>query len=276
MNDGYDAGYDWHSVAKELRAPFPPEDVEFLAKGKPGPSGKSQVVAYVDARCVQDRLDAVVGPGAWSFEWQPISLDSKGDVSVAKGTLTIRGVAKSDVGTASNFEASLGAVSHALKRAAVMWGIGRYLYDLEKTWIALDNGHISDAALARLRASLPRPDGAQPQKSSPARPTASPAASERPQPPQQPTRPQRPPAPSQRDAGRPTDGLDDEGSTNPPATEQQAKAIRNLCDQLGRSVPLYKNTYTAASRLIQQLTAAKTARDPDALREAFPAGQQGA
>ena len=265
---------NWQDISERLRKPFNPDDVEFMAKGKPGPSGKSQVVAYVDARCVQDRLDAVVGAGAWAFEWQPISIDSKGDVSVAKGTLTIHGVAKSDVGTASNFEASLGAVSHALKRAAVQWGIGRYLYDLEKTWIALDNGHISDAALTSLRARLPRPDG-----TAPARATATPAAPERPRQPERATRPQRQPAPAHSDAGRLTASPTDDGKAEPPATDQQAIAIKRLCEQLERSVPLYKNTFTDASRLIHDLSAdlaKQRAASPDALREAFPAGQRGA
>lgn len=45
--------------------------------------------------------------------------------------LTILGVSKQDVGTASMAEQMKGAHSDALKRAAVKFGIGAYLYDLK-------------------------------------------------------------------------------------------------------------------------------------------------
>ncbi len=120
-------------------------------------SGRAQVVAYIDARAVQDRLDAVVGPGNWSFDWTPLVID-RGEVLVAKGVLTVYGVSKADAGSASNFEQTLGAVSHCFKRAAVHWGIGRYLYSLPASWVAVEKGgRISDAVLRDLRSKLPRP-----------------------------------------------------------------------------------------------------------------------
>jgi len=160
----------WRELGEKLRRPFDPNDVDFRVQGRVSEqTGKGQVVAYIDARLVQDRLDTVVGPGEWTFEWEPIVVE-KGDVQVVKGTLTIHGVAKSDVGTASNFEASKGCVSDALKRAAVHFGIGRYLYDIPASWVQADpkNGRISDEVLRGLRAKLPRPDGAQPQPTLPA------------------------------------------------------------------------------------------------------------
>jgi hypothetical protein len=32
-----------------------------------------------------------------------------------------------------------GSLSDGLKRAAVLWGVGRYLYRLPKTWVSYDN-----------------------------------------------------------------------------------------------------------------------------------------
>src|SRR5437660_65329 len=64
---------EWDGIARRLREPFDPNDVDFRAQGKASErTGKAQVVAYVDARAVQDRLDAVVGIGNWSFDWQPL------------------------------------------------------------------------------------------------------------------------------------------------------------------------------------------------------------
>ncbi len=148
----------WDEIGRQLREPFDPREVDFRAQGRASEqTGKAQVVAYIDARAVQDRLDAVVGVGGWSFGWEPLVIE-KGEVMVAKGTLTIHGVAKADAGSASNFEQSLGAVSHCFKRAAVHWGIGRYLYGLPMSWVAVEkNGRIPDATLRELRSRLPRP-----------------------------------------------------------------------------------------------------------------------
>ena len=117
---------DWAALAR----PFDPSEVSFRLQGSPR-DGKTSavVVAYLDSRNVQQRLDEVVGPEGWSFDWQPIVTNNSA-VLVAKGTLTIAGVSKSDVGDAGQTEPSKASVSDSLKRAAVLFGIGRYLYDL--------------------------------------------------------------------------------------------------------------------------------------------------
>src|SRR5262245_32889328 len=148
----------WRDISKRLQEPFDPDEVEFRVQGKVNEqTGRAAAVAYVDARVVQDRLDSVVGAGNWSFDWTPVVID-KGEVMIAKGILTVHGVSKSDAGTASNFEQSLGAVSHCFKRAAVHWGIGRYLYSLPMNWVPADKGgRIPDQVVRELRSKLPRP-----------------------------------------------------------------------------------------------------------------------
>jgi hypothetical protein len=143
---------DWQHIGRELTADFLPDRIEWRPQGKTGPNMRVQLVPYIDARDVQERLDSVVGAGAWYFDWQPLNIDAKGEVTSAKGILSIHGLSKSDVGTASNFEASKGAVSDALKRAAVMWGIGRYLYSQPPVWVTLDaKGNVTEATLEKLR-----------------------------------------------------------------------------------------------------------------------------
>lgn len=144
---------DWQA---QLRLPFDPEQVHWRVQGKAIPNSRAQVTAYLDARDVQDRLDAVVGAENWAFQWMPVVTSEKA-LLVAKGTLTIYGIVKEDVGDASNWEGNKGTVSDALKRAGVMWGIGRYLYSLPDVWITLDaKGEISEATLKGLQASLAR------------------------------------------------------------------------------------------------------------------------
>jgi hypothetical protein len=60
-----------------------------------------------------------------------------------------------DYGEASNFHATKGAASDALKRAAVHFGIGRYLYRVDGFRVAGER--ISDTQKTQLRARLPRP-----------------------------------------------------------------------------------------------------------------------
>ncbi len=151
---------DWQAVGAALRAPFPPESVEWRPQGKTGAHKRVQLLPYVDARDVQDRLDAVCGAGGWAFALTPLSVEG-GELRVALGTLTVYGVSKSDVGTASQWEASKGCASDALKRAAVQFGIARYLYALPPVWVELDGeGQIGEATLAKLRAGLARRAGA--------------------------------------------------------------------------------------------------------------------
>lgn len=149
---------NWRAIGAALCAPFAPEAVEWrIAQGKGKPGERAQIVAFIDARDVAQRLDDVVTPGGWSFDWQPLHVDAQGNVQTARGSLTIHGVSKSDLGTASNFEASKGCVSDTLKRCAVLWGIGRYLYSLPQVWVTLDDkGHVPAAALDKLRAGLQR------------------------------------------------------------------------------------------------------------------------
>lgn len=152
---------DWRAVGAALSAPFAPEAVEWRIQGKAAPGQRAQLVAYISARDVAERLDEVVTPGGWSFDWQPLHVDAQGAVQTARGELTIYGVTKSDVGTGSNFEASKGCISDTLKRCAVLWGIGRYLYSLPQVWATLDDkGRISDTTLAKLKESLRRRGGA--------------------------------------------------------------------------------------------------------------------
>ena len=87
-------------------------------------------VAYIDARQVQDLLDEVVGAANWQCKYE----EHKNNMfcSIGINTHIIDGVDhwvwKSDCGTESQVEKQKGEASDAFKRAAVMWGVGRFLY----------------------------------------------------------------------------------------------------------------------------------------------------
>jgi hypothetical protein len=94
-------------------------------------------VAYIDSRQVQDLLDEVCGQDGWQCKFE----EHKGNLFCHIGikeyfndkersdkTCLEDWVWKSDCGTESNVEKQKGEASDAFKRAAVMWGIGRFLY----------------------------------------------------------------------------------------------------------------------------------------------------
>jgi hypothetical protein len=82
-------------------------------------------VAYIDSRQVQDLLDEVCGEGKWQCKFS----EHKGNLFCEIGILcTGEWVWKSDCGSESNIEKEKGEASDAFKRAAVMWGVGRFLY----------------------------------------------------------------------------------------------------------------------------------------------------
>ncbi len=122
-----------------LRLPFPSSRVQWrfqrtgLRNGKPW----GMLLAYLDNRAVQERLDDVVGPASWRNEYT-----TGPDGGVMCG-LSIRTdgewVTKWDGASNTDVEAVKGGLSGAMKRAAVQWGIGRYLYDLGDSWASFDN-----------------------------------------------------------------------------------------------------------------------------------------
>uniref|UniRef100_A0A6H1ZGX2 Putative Rad52/22 double-strand break repair protein n=1 Tax=viral metagenome TaxID=1070528 RepID=A0A6H1ZGX2_9ZZZZ len=123
---------DWKDIHKKLSAEFPEAEVKQKKQATSKDGQHVLMVAYIDARSVMNRLDSVVGPENWSYDWV---LQVDGSV---KGVLTIHGVTKCDRGEVESPEeatAMKGAVSDALKRAGVLFGIGRYLYERDKRWV---------------------------------------------------------------------------------------------------------------------------------------------
>jgi hypothetical protein len=137
----------WDEIKKQLAAPFHSYYVGWKAQATNRDKTRALAVAYIDARTVMDRLDQVVGPGNWSDTYRLVSAGD-GEFAV-ECTLALFGVSKSDIGTAdedddsstdrrSAASVSKSAYSDALKRAAVKWGIARYIYRIPKQWVGYD------------------------------------------------------------------------------------------------------------------------------------------
>lgn len=115
-----------------LSLPFPKDAVHWRAQTLTSDGSKALALAYLDARDVMDRLDEVCGPENWQSE---ITETAKGRVICRIGIrVGDDWVWKSDGAGDTAVEGEKGGISDSLKRAAVQWGIGRYLYRLEAVW----------------------------------------------------------------------------------------------------------------------------------------------
>jgi hypothetical protein len=126
------------ALASALSAPFEPREIKF--KPQMVKNNRALAMAYIDARLIQDRLDEVLGVENWQDKY-----DILPDGSVMcrlRVRLGGRWITKSDVGSPSEQPDSgdrlKAAFSDALKRAAVKFGIGRYLYRLAAQWVDYD------------------------------------------------------------------------------------------------------------------------------------------
>lgn len=116
----------------ELSAPFAAKEIDWRPGATNQDKTKALALAYLSARPIMDRLDEVMGPVNWrdSYHTGP-----QGGV-ICRLELRFDGewIAKEDGADNSEMEAVKGGLSDAFKRAAVKWGIGRYLYDLPNVW----------------------------------------------------------------------------------------------------------------------------------------------
>lgn len=108
------------------------QDMPYKWKPNNAVGKKMNCVAYVDSRQVQDKLDEVCGPSNWTDDYKVINGNMYAGVgiNVSEDPANPQWVWKWDCGTESATESEKGESSDAFKRAAVKWGVGRFLYSL--------------------------------------------------------------------------------------------------------------------------------------------------
>jgi len=140
-----------------LRRPFPPEALNFKiqAQDRGDPPRWGQVVAYLNARDVSGRLNAVCG-GRWHARYRPLAAElrpvlvgNQGQVRPDRTvfvvcSLNVFGVIREDVGEARDdpqrVRAPKAAYSDALKRAAVQFGLGHVVYAMPRRFMNVGGG----------------------------------------------------------------------------------------------------------------------------------------
>lgn len=143
-----------------LQKPFPASEIEWRVGSTNGEKTKGLALAYLTARHVMERLDEVAGVGNWQDRYE-----FHGPRTVCYLSLRVgdEWITKADGAGDSDVEAEKGAISDALKRAAVKWGIGRYLYNTGNIWVEIEPAgrsfRIKREEYARLEAALVRQFG---------------------------------------------------------------------------------------------------------------------
>jgi hypothetical protein len=126
------------ALMEALASPFAADEVKFKPAVVSG--NRALALAYVDARVIQDRLDEVLGVAGWQDEYE--CLPDGSVVCRLRLRLGDEWITKMDVGGPSEQpdegDRRKAAFSDALKRAAVKFGVGRYLYRLPQLWVDYD------------------------------------------------------------------------------------------------------------------------------------------
>jgi hypothetical protein len=125
--------HNQNNIFAQLAAPFHPDDLEWRAGATNGDKTKALALAYITSRAVMDRLDEVLSPENWRDEYKPGP--TGGLICGISLRIKDEWITKWDGAENTQFEEVKGGLSGAFKRAAVKWGVGRYLYKLPNVWV---------------------------------------------------------------------------------------------------------------------------------------------
>ena len=126
---------DIKEIELKLKAPFRPDELEFRISATTKDKLKGLAVAYIQNRAVQNRLDEVVGFNNWKNEF--IELKNGSKICGISIKIHNEWITNYDGAPDTDIESTKGGLSNSMKRAAVQWGIGRYLYNLPGQWVKI-------------------------------------------------------------------------------------------------------------------------------------------
>jgi hypothetical protein len=162
-------------IVEALSEPFDEEYIQWKPQTITKDKKKAQAAAYIDTRAAYDRLNDVLGNGGW-FDLAEVTFSEefgkktgwKDDAVVSPVTKCLATIHLGIVGVGLHSGVGEGwgaddnaytiAFAQALKRAAVPFGMGRYLYDLPKVYHPIDQWKKFEEPLPEL------PDWAKPRK----------------------------------------------------------------------------------------------------------------
>ena len=127
------------NVITKLSAHFEDHEIEWRVGSTNKDKTKGLMLAYVTNRAIMNRLDDVVGAANWKQTFREIH---KGIICSLSIRFSESGewITKEDGADLTDIESTKGGLSDSMKRAAVQFGIGRYLYDSISEWVELKDG----------------------------------------------------------------------------------------------------------------------------------------
>ena len=128
-------------ILEALKRPFDTKKINWRVGATTKDKDKGIALAYIDARDVMHRLDDVFGMD-WQCRYSHAETKTVCEIGVL---IESNWVWRAGGAGDSDIEAEKGALSDAFKRAAVLFGIGQYLYSLPNTWVeivAKGNSHV--------------------------------------------------------------------------------------------------------------------------------------
>lgn len=111
-----------------LKGPVPRDTLGIKVQSMNKERTKAMLVLYLQHTDVYDRLEKV-DP---NWESQILHQERVGDTVFVRMKMVLKGVSRENVGDGNDAKS---ATSDALKRVAMLFGVGRYLYDSETVWV---------------------------------------------------------------------------------------------------------------------------------------------
>jgi hypothetical protein len=135
----------------QLEEPFDPAQIKWRVMRTSDDRRSGVVLPFADPRAYTDRLNQLFTPAGWTREYTISTVPSltrvdRGKVIVTSKVLVATAVTITRLGShtgtgeewADKENAVTAADAQAFKRACSCFGLGRYLYRFEETWVHLD------------------------------------------------------------------------------------------------------------------------------------------
>jgi len=153
------AGAEREKLFAQLEVPFDPAQIKWRVMRTSDDRRSGAILPFADPRAYTDRLNQLFTPAGWTREYTISTVPSltrvdRGKVIVTSKVLVATAVTISRLGShtgtgeewADRENAVTAADAQAFKRACSCFGLGRYLYRFEETWVHL-NGRAEPVAL---------------------------------------------------------------------------------------------------------------------------------
>ena len=144
------AGAERQKLFAQLEVPFDPAQIKWRVMRTSDDRRSGAILPFADPRAYTDRLNQLFTPAGWTREYTISTVPSltrmdRGKVIVTSKLLVATAVTISRLGShtgtgeewADRENAVTAADAQAFKRACSCFGLGRYLYRFEETWVHL-------------------------------------------------------------------------------------------------------------------------------------------